>query len=94
MVDNSATAVYHGFGIVTANWQTQAEKYNAKPVEVDMTDTSVLENETGECEAFGNHAGDRVVNLTVTKVSGPVKHRSIPANAATNQNALGRGRGK
>ena len=93
--DRSAIATYRGTGLTTQGWAFQqeiAEDYNAKPETVDMTDTSVLEGETGECGGFGNHAGDRVANLTITKVSAPVKTRGIPAGLQTN--ALGRSSGK
>ncbi|MGC1888041.1 MAG: hypothetical protein WA709_18415 [Stellaceae bacterium] len=98
MADNSATARYQGYGISTAGWQARAEDRNASPDDSDLTDDQDhdairLEGENGENEAFGNRKGDRVANLSVTRVSRPAKTRNLPADHRTNQNPLTAGRG-
>ena len=98
MADNSATATYRGYGLSTAGWQVRAEARNADADDNDLTDDQDpdairLEGENGENEAFGNRAGDRVVNLNITRVSKPAKTRSLPTDHRTNQNPLTAGRG-
>lgn len=85
-------ATYSGTGITTGGW-TAGNGENDRTCDQDENAVR-LEGETGENEAFGNHAGDRVANLNVTHVSRPAKTRSLPADHKTNQNALSRGRSR
>ena len=96
MTDNSATAVYKGTGISTANWQSTAERRNADADQVDMTDDCDhdfrLSGRDGE--AYGDHVGSAPGNLSIQHVSNPAKTRGLPSDHRTSQNQLARPRGR
>jgi hypothetical protein len=91
MSDNSAVATYHGTGLTTSGWRSQAaaEDQDA-PDECDMTasvDHDVtLEGPDGH--AYGSEVGTKVPNLNIEHHSRPARVRSEPANTATHQNPL------
>jgi hypothetical protein len=97
MSDNSATAVYHGSGITTGAWRVPADgRGNPAAEDRDLTDQDHevrLEGLTGQNEftasgGDGMHKGDRVPNLSVTKVSRPNAVHALPDSHRTNQNPL------
>lgn len=90
-----ATAEYRGTGITCGGWSQSAAEDRDAPDENDMTadrDHDVrLEGRDGEAEGFGLHAGDRVPNLSVTRVSRPAKTHGLPSNLTANPLTAGRG---
>lgn len=85
-----ATATYSGTGITCAGW-TAGDGENDRTCNQDENSVH-LDGPDGE--AHPGHNGTPVPNLNITHVSKPAVTRSLPADAATNQNQLARPRGQ